>query len=193
MSRTIRFTLRRPFVTTGLALIGLAVSAAVPPAQSQASEKALLNRALMATSHSVAIGKKPPASVEGDRPKSAYFAEFTGVGLEERDMVWCGAIAGAALGEVTVRLAHVGREIDSATPTWPVEGIIFVSGDDPRRAFAAEVHGSIDWPTKRAKLEGDVSVGYMRGRHIELIADVIDGDLSGDLRLAPAPAPLAAR
>ena len=55
------------------------------------------------------------------------------------------------------------------------------------------MHGTIDWPTKRAKLEGDVSMGYMRGRHIDLIADLIDCDLSGDLRLAPAPAPLAAR
>lgn len=101
-------------------------------------------------------------------------------------MVWRGAIAGAALGELTVRLAHVGRDIDSAKPTWPVEGIIFVSGEDPQRAFAAEVYGTIDWPTKRAKLEGDVSMGYMRGRHIDLIADLIDCDLSGDLRLAPA-------
>ncbi|MGH7648630.1 MAG: hypothetical protein ACREND_10960 [Gemmatimonadaceae bacterium] len=141
----------------------------------------------------VAAGEKPTTSVEGDRPKSVYFAEFTGVGADGRDMVWRGAIAGVALGELTVRLAHVGRDIDSATPTWPVEGIIFVSAEDPQRSFAAEVHGTIDWPIKRAKFEGDVSAGYMRGRHIELIADLIDCDLSGDLRLAPVPAPLAAR
>jgi hypothetical protein len=101
-------------------------------------------------------------------------------------MVWRGAVAGAAVGELTVRLAHVGRDVDTAKPTWPVEGIIFVSGQDPRRAFAAEVHGTIDWPTKRVKLTGEVSVGYMRGAHIEQTADLIDHDLSGELRLAPA-------
>ena len=124
-------------------------------------------------------------TLEGDRAKSAYFAEFTGVGADGRDMVWRGAVAGAAVGELTVRLAHEGRDIDTAKPTWPVEGIIFVSGEDPQRAFAAEVHGTIDWRTKRVKLAGDVSVGYMRGAHVEQTADLIDHDLSGELRFAP--------
>lgn len=117
---------------------------------------------------------------------SAYFAELTGVGAEGRDMVWRGAVAGVAVGELTVRLAHVGRDVDTGSPTWPVEGIIFVSGPDARRAFAAEVHGTIDWLTKRVKLAGEVSVGYLRGAHIEQTADLIDHDLSGELRLTPA-------
>jgi hypothetical protein len=118
--------------------------------------------------------------------ESAYFAEFSGVGAEGRDMVWRGAVAGAAVGAVTVRLAHVGRDADTAKPTWPVEGVVFVSGEDPRRAFAAEVRGTIDWRTKRVRLAGEVSVGYMRGAHVEVTADLVNYDLSGGARVAPA-------
>jgi hypothetical protein len=118
--------------------------------------------------------------------ESAYFAEFTGVGAEGRDMVWRGAVAGAAVGELTVRLAQVGWDVDTAQPTWPVEGIIFVSGEDPRRAFAAEVGGTIDWRTKRVRLAGDVSLGYLRGAHLEVTADLVNHDLSGGMRVAPA-------
>jgi len=152
MFRITRFShSRRMLVVTGLALIGLAASAATT--------------------------RKPCVS--------PYFAELTGVGADGRDMVWRGAVAGAAVGEMTVRLAHEGRDLDTASPTWPVEGIVIVSGEDPRRAFAAEVHGTIDWRTKRVKLAGDVSVGYMRGAHVEQTADLIDHDLSGELRFAP--------
>jgi len=48
------------------------------------------------------------------------------------------------------------------------------------------VHGTIDWRTKRVKLTGDVSVGYMKGAHVEQTADLLDYDLSGDLYLVPA-------
>lgn len=195
MSRIARFHQSRRFVTTGLVLIGLAASAAMSQARSQTPEAALLNRVPVAASSVVASAKKSPAIIDGDRTKGVYFAQFTGVGAGGRDMVWRGAVSGAAVGELTVHLAHVGRDTGTAKSTWPVEGIIFVSGNDPRRAFAAEVHGTIDWRTERAKLEGDVSLGYMRGRHLELIADLIDCDLSGELRLAPTPvpAPLADR
>lgn len=183
MSRTTRSHPRRP--------LGLAASAATTQAQSPSPEGALLNRIPAGTGRLVATGNQSPIAIDGDRAKSAYFVEFTGVGAEGRDMVWRGAVAGIAVGELTVRLAHVGRDVGTAKPTWPVEGIIFVSGKDPQRAFAAEVHGTIDWPTKRVKLAGEVSVGYMRGAHIEQTADLINHDLSCELRLAPAM--LAAR
>lgn len=187
MSRTARSHPRRPFVVTGLVLVGLAASAATTQAQSPTPDRALLNRIPAATYRVVAAGNQSPTALDGDRAKSAYFAEFTGVGADGRDMVWRGAVAGAAEGELTVRLAHVGRDVDTAKPTWPVEGIIFVSGDDPRLAFAAEVRGTIDWPTRRLTLAGEVSVGYLRGAHVEQTADLVDYDLSGELRLAPAP------
>jgi hypothetical protein len=141
------------------------------------------------------VGAFRPASQTGREtgrssdPKSdltsAYFAQFIGVGAEGRDMVWRGAVAGTAVGELTVRLAHVGRDVDNAMPTWPVEGIIFVSGEDPRRAFAAELRGTIDWRTKRVRLAGEVSLGYMRGAHLEMTADLVNYDLSGVMRVAP--------
>jgi hypothetical protein len=168
---------RRMFVTTGLVLIGLAATAATTR-KSMGPEATFLNR-ISTPAHCVF------ATVNGERTKSAYFAELTGDGADGRDMVWRGAIAGAAVGELTVRLAHEGRDVDTADPTWPVEGILIVSGEDPQRAFAAEVHGTIDWRTKRVKLAGEVSVGYMRGAHVEQTADLIDQDLSGELRVAP--------
>ncbi|HKG95284.1 MAG TPA: hypothetical protein VKA84_25420 [Gemmatimonadaceae bacterium] len=185
-SRTTRSHPLRPLVVTGLALIALAASVATTQAQSPAPDRARLDRAPVATSRVVAAGTQPPAAVAGDRSESAYSAEFTGVGPEGRDMVWRGAVAGTAVGELTVRLAHVGRDVDTAKPTWPVEGVIFVSGDDPRRAFAADVRGTIDWRTKVLTLAGEVTVGYLRGAHVEQTADLINLDLSGELRLVPA-------
>ena len=186
MSRTTRSHPRRPLVVTGLVLIGLAASAATTQAQSPTPERALLDRIPLATDRGVAAGNQSPTAVDGDRAKSAYFAEFTGVGPEGRDMVWRGAAAGAAVGELTVRLAHVGRDVDTAKPRWPVEGIFFVSGEDPQRAFAAEVRGTIDWPTKRVTLAGEVSVGYLKGARLEQTADLVDYDLAGEIRFAPA-------
>jgi len=185
MSRTTRSLPRRPLALTGLALISLAASAATAQAQSPTPDRALLDRRAVATYRMAAPGNQAPAAVDADQATSAYFAEFAGVGAEGRDMVWRGAVAGAAVGELTVRLAHAGRDVDTAKPTWPVEGIIFVSGDDPRRAFAAEVRGTIDWRTNRLTLAGEVSVGYLRGAHVEQTADLSNYDLSGELCLAP--------
>lgn len=186
ITRTTRSLPRRPLALTGLALIALAASAATTEAQRPTPDRALLDRSPVATPRVVAAGTQAPAAVDGDPVESAYFAEFTSVGPEGGDMVWRGAVAGAVVGELTVRLARVGRDIDIAQPTWPVEGIIFVVGEDPRRAFAAEVRGTIDWRTKSLTLEGEVTVGYLRGAHVEQTADLIDRDLSGELRLAPA-------
>lgn len=185
MSRTTYFHLRRQLVLAGLVLIGMVASAATTHTLCPSPEATLVNQSPSATNRMIAADKQSPTAMDSDRARSAYFAEFTGVGAEGRDMIWRGAVAGAAVGEMTVRLAHVGRDIDTAKPTWPVEGIIFVSGEDPQRAFAAEVRGTIDWRTKRVKLAGEVSVGYMRGAHVEQTADLIDHDLSGELRFAP--------
>jgi len=195
MSRTTRSRPRRPLGVIGLVLIAMAASAATTRAQSPSPYASLPNEQAL-LSHSAfrpgrAIGREKGHSSAPERERkidlaSAYFTEFTGVGADGRDMVWRGAVAGVALGELTVRLAHVGRDVDTASPTWPVEGIIFVSGTDARHAFAAEVHGTIDWLTKRVKLAGEVSVGFMRGAHIEQTAELIDQNLSGEMRLTPA-------
>jgi hypothetical protein len=117
---------------------------------------------------------------------SAYVAGFTGLDAARRDLIWRGAVAGAAVGELTLRLAHEGRVVDTARPEWPVEGIIFVSGEDPRRAFAAEVRGTIDWKARRLELSGEVTDGYMRGMRLTQTAELIAHNLSGEMRFAPA-------
>jgi hypothetical protein len=117
---------------------------------------------------------------------SAYVAGFTGLDAAGRDLVWRGAVAGAAVGHLIVRLAREGRGIDVTNRTWPVEGVVFVSGEDPRRAFAAEVRGTIDWPARHVTLTGVVSTGYLSSAHIELTAELIDDALHGELRLVPA-------
>ena len=196
MSRTPRFHPRRPLVVAGLVLIGLVASLATTSVHRSISERARVHRNPAAPYHVIAAGNHSPTPIDDSRVDltSAYFAEFTGVGADGRDMVWRGAVAGGAVGELTVRLAHVGRDVDAAKPTWPVEGIIFVSGEDPRRAFAAKVRGTIDWPAKRVRLTGEVSVGYMRGAHVELTADLVNCDLSGELRPAAEPRrPMVAR
>jgi hypothetical protein len=185
-SRTTRSRPRRPFLVTALALIGLAASAATIQAQSPTPDRVRLDRIPVATVRVVAAGAPSPTAVDGDRAESAYSAEFTGVGPDGRDMVWRGAVAGFAVGELTVRLAPTGKVIDTARPEWPVEGVIFVTGEDPRRAFAAEVRGTINWRTNRLTLAGEVSVGYLRGAHVEQTADLINHDLSGQLRVTPA-------
>lgn len=188
-SRTARSHSRRPLVATGralIALIALAGSAATAQAQSPTPDRARPGRVPVATYRMAAAGDQPPAAVDGDQARSAYFAEFTGVGPEGRDMVWRGAVAGAAVGELTVRLARASTTVDTAKPEWPVEGVIFVSGEDPRRAFAADVRGTIDWRRKVLTLAGEVTVGYLRGAHVEQTAVLVDRDLAGELRLAPA-------
>ena len=165
MSRTTSFHPRRALFASAVLLVGLAASGGT--AQSQRSRFDRTNDLY-----------------------SAYVAGFTGLDAAGRDMVWRGAVAGAAVGELVVRLAPEGR-VDTGRPERPVEGIIFVSGEDPRRAFAAEVRGTIDWKARRLELSGEVTDGYMRGRRLTQTADLVDTELivhnlSGEMRFAPA-------
>jgi len=161
MSRTTHFHPRRAVFASAVLLIGLAASGGT--AQSQSSKFDRTNDLY-----------------------SAYVAGYTGLDAAGRDLVWRGAVAGAAVGELVVRLAPEGRVVDTGRPEWPVEGVIFVSGEDPRRAFAAGVRGTIDWQAKRATLTGVVSTEYLSGTHIGLTAELIDDALHGELRLVPA-------
>jgi hypothetical protein len=161
MSRTTHLHPRRALFASAVLLIGLAASDGTARAQS-------------------------PRFDRTNDLYSAYVAGFTGLDAAGRDLIWRGAVAGAAVGQLIVRLAHEGRVTDATNRTWAVEGVVFVSGEDPRRAFAAEVRGTIDWQAKRVTLTGVVSTGYLSGAHIELTADVINDVLHGELRLVPA-------
>jgi hypothetical protein len=166
MSRTTHVDPRRALVASAVLLIGLAAPGGT--AQSQSSRF--------------------------DRPSdlySAYVTRFTGLDAAGRDMVWRGAVAGTAVGELVVRLALEGPVLDPAQPAWPVEGVIFVSGEDPRRAFAAEVRGTIDWRSRRVELSGVVTDGYMQGMRLTQTAELVDTDLvahnlAGEMHFAPS-------
>jgi hypothetical protein len=111
-------------------------------------------------------------------------------------MIWHGAVAGAAVGELTVLLTQIEQAADPTRAKLPVEGTIMVVGEDPARAFAAEVRGTIDWQARRLALTGQVTSGYRRGSPLTQTADLTDTaliahNLSGELRFGPAT--LAAR
>ena len=191
MSRTARNRPRPPIAVTGLALIALAATAATTYALTPMPGRARLDPTPLAAHGVSAAGHQSRSATNGDGATSRYFAQFAVAGPEGRDMGWRGAVAGATIGELTILLAPAGKVVDSARPEWPVEGVVFVSGDDPRHAFAADVRGTINWRTKALTLAGEVTVGYLRGAHVEQTADLIGHDLSGDLRVTPAT--LAAR
>ena len=151
MSRTTYLHPRRALFASAVLLVGLAASGGT--AQSQDSRLDRTNDLY-----------------------SAYVAGFTGLDAAGRDMVWRGAVAGAAVGELVVRLAPEGR-VDTGRPE--------------RRAFAAEVRGTIDWKARRLELSGEATNGHMRGVRLTLTAELVDteliaNNLSGDMRFAPA-------
>ena len=78
MSRITLSHSRRPFVITGLVLIGLAASAATTQTQSTSNEATLLNR-IPAITNRVAVGNQSPTAADCDWARSAYFAEFVGL------------------------------------------------------------------------------------------------------------------
>lgn len=117
----------------------------------------------------------------------SYDTRFAGVGAEGRDMVWSGPATGPATGEMTIRLAYEGAELDMSQPAWVVEGIVIVSGE-PEDSFAAEVEGIIDWKQGKMRLHGVVSVGPMKGAEFEQTARITDLDLAGEWRTARAVA-----
>jgi hypothetical protein len=115
----------------------------------------------------------------------AAFARFAGVGAEGRDMIWRGPVAGDWGSELTVRLAHVAVDGAARRGPQPVEGILFVAADPerPERALASEVAGTMDLRTGRVVVSGTVSVGSQEGERLTFVANLVDGDLSGDVQI----------
>ena len=104
MSRTTHFHPRRALFASAVLLIGLAAPGGTAQAQS-------------------------PRFDRTNDLYSAYVAGFTGLDAAGRDLIWRGAVAGAAVGQLTLRLAQDGLIIDATNPTRAVEGIVFVSGE----------------------------------------------------------------
>ena len=122
----------------------------------------------------------------GPDQRVAYFATFSGIATDGRQIVWRGAAAGLAVGEMTVLLRYAGREVDAAKRKRPVRGTIVIAGA-PAQSLAAEVEGTVDWQGERLRLEGEVSAGPMRGARVAQSAHLLNSyDLSGELLILPA-------
>jgi hypothetical protein len=120
--------------------------------------------------------------------RTEYFLSFIGVDAEGRDLMWQGPRRDAGAGDevMLIRLEPLNAPADAARAApWPLEGIIFVSGD-PARSFAADVQGTVDWRAGRVRLEGKVSVGYLEGARVTFTAWAEDFDLRGELRVLAA-------
>jgi hypothetical protein len=102
-------------------------------------------------------------AARAERIEMGYTLRFDGVGAEGIDNVWTGRLRGDAHGEVTLRLWHVGPDVDRAKAKWPVKAIVFVAADDPRQSFAADMEGTIDWKSGAMRLSGGITEGRMKG------------------------------
>jgi len=118
-------------------------------------------------------------SVASEQIEMRYTVRFDGVGAEGVDNIWTGSMIGAPRGEITLRVAHRGPEADRAKAQWPVTAIVFVAADDPRQSFAADLQGTVDWPTGRMRLSGEITEGWMKGavvwQNVELDPREFDG------------------
>jgi hypothetical protein len=118
-------------------------------------------------------------SVSSEQIEMSYTLRFDGVGAEGVDNIWTGSMVGAPHGEITLRVAHRGPEVDRAKARWPVTAIVFVAADDPRESFAAELQGTLDWTTGRMRLSGGITEGWMKGaavwQNVELDPREFDG------------------
>jgi hypothetical protein len=95
-----------------------------------------------------------------------FSAKFDGVGAEGIDDIWTGDLAGAK-GEVTIRLEHLGSEMDRANAVWPVHALVFVAADDASKSMITDANGTLDWRTGEMTLKGTVTGGYQKGSAIE--------------------------
>jgi len=125
-----------------------------------------------------------PSSFAAPAPVS-FALHFDGVGAEGIDNIWSGRLLDPEAGEVVLRVEHRGPEMDRAKPVWPVRAIVTVAADDPRRSFAADLDGTLDWTDGSLRLQGAVSEGWMKGAPVEqLVAlDRTEFDGRGTLSL----------
>ncbi|MBA2686247.1 MAG: hypothetical protein H0U66_17320 [Gemmatimonadaceae bacterium] len=96
-----------------------------------------------------------------------FSANFDGVGAEGIHDVWKRELAGETKGEVTIRLEHMGSEMDRAKLVWPVRAMVFVAAEDASKSMITEANGTLDWGTGALSLKGTVTDGYRKGSAIE--------------------------
>jgi hypothetical protein len=97
----------------------------------------------------------------------AFTLGFDGVGAEGIDNVWRGELRTPEPGEIVLRVEHLRPEVDRAKAVWPVRAIVTVAADDPRRSFAADLDGTLDWTDGSLRMSGTVSEGWMKGAPVQ--------------------------
>jgi hypothetical protein len=125
-------------------------------------------------------------ALPGDRIDLAFTAHFDGVGTEGIDNIWwSGKILGSDPGEVVIHVEQLGPASDRATAVWPVRATVTVAADNPIWSFAANMEGTLDWPSGSLQLHGKVSEGWMKGAPVQQIVtlDRIEFDGAGTLSL----------
>jgi hypothetical protein len=139
----------------------------------------------IAASAGAMVAARYPSAFDGADQSMHFSAKFEGVGAEGIDDIWKGDLAGATKGEVTIRLEHLGSEMDRAKTVWPVRAMVFVSADDASKSMITEANGTLDWRTGALSLKGTVTDGYRKGSAIEenvtIDARTLEG--SGTLRV----------
>lgn len=116
-----------------------------------------------------------------------FSAKFDGVGAEGIDDIWTGSLAGTTKGEVTIRLEHMGSEMDRAKALWPVHALVFVAADDTSKSLITDASGSLDWRTGTLSLKGTVTDGYRKGSTIEETVTIDARTLAGNGSLEFVP------
>ena len=68
---------------------------------------------------------------------------------------------------MTIRLEHLGSEMDRAKAVWPVHALVFVAADDASKSMITDASGTLDWRTGALTMKGTVTDGYRKGSTIE--------------------------
>jgi hypothetical protein len=97
----------------------------------------------------------------------AFEVRYGGIGAEGMDMVWRAQAGGPVAGLVTIRVEYAGDPADRRMPVWPVNVWLYLSADDFRGSFVAELSGTMNWRTGEMRVAGLVSDGARRDTAVE--------------------------
>lgn len=119
-------------------------------------------------------------------PRTVSFrTTFVGVG-QDASRIWQGPAAGDVRGRVTLALQQMESAADGANPVWHVRTRWTVEAGSGTRSFVAELEGMVDWRAGTARLSGPVTSGWLEGAWVQMDGHLVDGDVSGVLRVLPS-------
>lgn len=143
-------------------------------------------RALLATIAGL-LAPGPAASPAAPEriPRLVFSTECMGVD-KAGACVWKGRVEGAVMGEVILALRQVEDPAESAKPVWHVRARWSIAATPPRRSFAADLEGMVDWKSGTSQLSGVITAGWMKGAWIRQEGRFVRGDVTGTLEITPS-------